>query len=232
MKKAFVVLSLSLLLTGCGALVDLDTPKSAELKQEYSYYQKSVDNIRTTMKVTPEEADEIFLTMLDCGVSSEINFVSTKSSKDSSFSVWSAGTEYIVSLSGSSVDTVFIGKDQLYPENIHHNDLLDYNLVVKDVLNGTGDTVIGQYGYISIMGSQLEEMTADNLREFSEKVVAGTNYNWVSIIATDGNGICFSGSDVSFATYGKLNKDGSIAETIGTWTVAVTVITHIVRNKK
>ena len=37
------------------------------------------------------------------------------------------------------------------------------------------------------------------------------------IIVTGGNGICFPGSDPSFAEYGKLDEDGSILESVGTW---------------
>lgn len=114
-KRLFVLILLSLfLLSGCSSVfVDLDTPKSSDLKEKYSFYQKSVDNIRTNMKVTPEEADEIFIILCDCGVSEEINNVYGDS--DGKFSVWSSGDKYTVTLDGSVVDTVVSGKETLYP---------------------------------------------------------------------------------------------------------------------
>ena len=141
----------------------------------------------------------------------------TKNS-DGSFKVYASGTDYTVSIDGNAVSSVFLGKDQLYPEFIPHNDLMDYELTVKDVLNGSGDTVIGQCAYIRASAKELEEMTADHLREFAENRVEGSGYNWVSIIVTGGNGICFPGSDISFAEYGKLDEDGSLLEGVGTWT--------------
>lgn len=220
MKKIIVFLFASLLvvsMTACGALVDLDTPKSADLKTEYVYYEKSVSNIRNTMEVSPEESDEIFLILLDCGVEDEINYVYVKSADDGTYSAWSAGKEYVVALDGATVSSVYFGKDQLFPENFHHNDLLDFEPLVEDVLNGTGDTVLGQYAYITLTDDQLKEMTAENLKEFADIVVDGSGYNWVSIKTYSGNGICFSGSDVSMAIYGKLDKDGSVVETQGLW---------------
>ena len=140
----------------------------------------------------------------------------TKNS-DGSFKVYASGTDYTVSMDGNTVSSVFLGEDQLYPEFIPHNDLMDYELTVKDVLNGSGDTVIGQCAYIRVSANELEEMTADHLREFAESRVEGSGYSWVSIIVTGGNGICFPGSDPAFAEYGKLDEDGSLLESVGTW---------------
>lgn len=213
---AAVAIAVSLSAVGCGGS-PAASQKSSELSAAYEYYEKSADNIQKYMDVTADQADDIFVILQSCGVEDVVNII-TKNG-DGTFATWSAGTEYTVSLKDGAVDTVYLDEDQIYPKNIHHNDLMDYELIEKDVMNGSGDTVIGQYAYISITASQLEEMTAENLREFAESRVAGSSYNWVSIIATDGNGICFASSDTSFATYGKLNKDGSIAETIGTWTL-------------
>jgi hypothetical protein len=114
-RKLFAItLAAALLLSGCGSVfVDLDTPKSSELKEEYDFYQKSVDNIRTTMKVTPEEADEIFIILCNSGVSDEMNYVTDNN--DGTFSVWSSGDKYIVTLDGAVVDTIVSGKKTLYP---------------------------------------------------------------------------------------------------------------------
>lgn len=118
MKKIFVLLAaglLSLSVTACGALVDLDTPKSSELKEEYSYYQSSADNIRAATHVTPEEADEIFIALVANGVDADINNVYATAGTDNSYSMWSAGTEYVVTLDGAVVNTISLHGSVIYP---------------------------------------------------------------------------------------------------------------------
>lgn len=216
MKKRLLslVAALALLLSACGG-----SPSSAmseELSAKYDFYEKSAENIKNGFGVSADDADQVFLALVECGISSEMGYI-TKNS-DGSFKVYASGTDYTVSMDGNAVSAVFLGEDQLYPEFIPHNDLMDYDLTVKDVLNGSGDTVIGQYAYIRPSATELEEMTADHLREFAEKRVEGSGYNWVSIIVTGGNGICFPGSDTSIAIYGKLDQEGSVEESIGFWT--------------
>ena len=215
MKKRilYLVAVLALLLSACGG-----SPGSAmaeELSAKYDFYEKSAENIKKGFDVSLDDADQVFLALVDCGISSEMGYI-TKNS-DGSFKVYASGTDYTVSMDGNTVSSVFLGEDQLYPEFIPHNDLMDYELTVKDVLNGSGDTVIGQCAYIRVSANELEEMTADHLREFAESRVEGSGYNWVSIIVTGGNGICFPGSDPAFAEYGKLDEDGSLLESVGTW---------------
>ena len=215
MKKRilYLVAVLALLLSACGG-----SPGSAmaeELSAKYDFYEKSAENIKKGFDVSLDDADQVFLALVDCGISSEMGYI-TKNS-DGSFKVYASGTDYTVSMDGNTVSSVFLGEDQLYPEFIPHNDLMDYELTVKDVLNGSGDTVIGQCAYIRVSANELEEMTADHLREFAESRVEGSGYSWVSIIVTGGNGICFPGSDPAFAEYGKLDEDGSILKSVGTW---------------
>ena len=107
---------LSLSMTACGVFVDLDTPKSSELKEEYSYYQSSVDNIRNTTHVEPEQADDIFILLVENGVDADINNVYATAGKENSYSMWSAGKEYVVTLDNSVVDTISIGGSVIYPE--------------------------------------------------------------------------------------------------------------------
>ena len=215
MKKSILslVAVLALLLSACGG-----SPSSAmaeELSAKYDFYEKSAENIKKGFDVSADDADQVFLALVDSGITSEMGYI-TKNS-DGSFKVYASGTDYTVSMDGNAVSAVFLGEDQLYPEFIPHNDLMDYDLTVKDVMNGAGDAVIGQCAYIRPSATELEEMTADHLREFAEKRVDGSGYNWVSIIVTGGNGICFPGSDPSFAEYGKLDEDGSLLESVGTW---------------
>lgn len=117
MKKKFIVLflSLTLLFNGCGNTAA--SKKSSELSGKYDFYQESVKNIQKNMDVDPNQADEIFLTLIDCGVSELINYVIKNN--DNTFSVWSSGKEYSVTLSDGVVSTVFtndfLKEVQLYP---------------------------------------------------------------------------------------------------------------------
>lgn len=216
MKKhiLFLVAALALLLSACGG--SPASEMAEELAAKYDFYEKSAENIKKGFDVSADDADQVFLALVESGVSSEMGYISKNS--DGSFKVYASGTDYTVTMDGNAVSAVFLDEDQLYPEFIPHNDLMDHELIVKDVMNGTGDTVIGQYAYILPTAKELEEMTADHLREFAEQRVEGSGYNWVSIIATGGNGICFPGSNTAYAEYGKLDEDGSLLESVGTWT--------------
>ena len=135
MKKRILslVAVLALLLSACGG-----SPGSAmaeELSGKYDFYEKSAENIKKGFDVSADDADQIFLALVECGISSEMGYI-TKNS-DGSFKVYASGTDYTVSIDGNAVSSVFLGKDQLYPEFIPHNDLMDYELTVKDVLNGS-----------------------------------------------------------------------------------------------
>lgn len=225
MKKLFVLLAASMLaasLSACGgALVDLDTPKSEELSAQYDFYSDSMNDIRGSMGITPEQADEVFIALTASGLDGKVTKIAEQKNPDSPyFQVWQGGTSYDVYLQDGAVEKIMQGKDTLYPEFHKHNVLMDYDLIVEDVKNGTGDSVIGQRAYISITKAALEEITEENYKEFAETVVKDSGYNWVSIICNDDTGICFAGSNYSVGTYGKLDKEGVIVEGSGTITLA------------
>lgn len=207
---------LALSLAGCGGgLVDLDTPKSEELSAQYDYYADSMNTIRADMKITPEQADEVFIILVSCGLDEKITSIYENGGV---YTVNFGGDSLDVTLNGGAVDTVQQGQDTLYPEFSKHNVLMDYDLIVKDVKSGSGD-VIGEYAYIRIMKKQLEEITEENYKEFAESVVKDSGYNWVAILCDDGTGICFPGSMYYVADYGKQDADGSISEIYGTITL-------------
>lgn len=207
---------LALSLAGCGGgLVDLDTPKSEELSAQYDYYADSMNTIRADMKITPEQADEVFIILVSCGLDEKITSIYENGGV---YTVNFGDDSLDVTLNGGAVDTVQQGQDTLYPEFSKHNVLMDYDLIVKDVKSGSGN-VIGEYAYIRIMKKQLEEITEENYKEFAESVVKDSGYNWVSILCDDGTGICFPGSMYYVADYGKQDADGSILESYGTITL-------------
>lgn len=216
MKKVLSLIVASVLavsLAGCGdVLVDLDTPKAEELSGQYDFYPDSMNTIRADMGVTPEQADEIFIVLVSCGLDEKITSIFENSGV---YTVNFGGNSLDVTLTDGVVETVCSGRDTLYPEFSKHNILMDYDLIVKDVKSGAGEK-IGEYAYIRVMKSQLEEITEENYKEFAETVVQDSGYNWIAIICDDGTGICFPGSMYYAAQYGKQDSDGSILEEYGT----------------
>lgn len=216
MKKLVSLLiaaGLAVSLAGCGgALVDLNTPKSEELSAQYDYYSDSMNTIRGQMSITPEQADEVFIALVSCGLDGKI---STVSESGGVFKVrWGTNTLEVTMNDDGTVSEISDGKDVLYPDFKQYNFLLDYDVKTADVKSGSGD-VIGQRAYISIIKSKLQEVTADNFADFAETVVKDSGYNWFTIKCDDGTGIVFDGSDVTLPVYGALDDDGRISDTIG-----------------
>lgn len=119
-KTVFIVLLFCfLLLTGCGG--SPSSEKSAELSEKYDYYAKSISQLRTIKDSTPDQLDDIFLILVDCGMDSEITAVNEKIGSDSpAYNVWSDGTDYTVILDSENVvQTVTVpnwfSTKQLYP---------------------------------------------------------------------------------------------------------------------
>lgn len=218
MKKVLSLVlaaALAASLSACGALVDLDTPKSEELTAQYDFYPDAMNTIRADMKITPEQADEVFIILTSCGLDGKITNISESKG---AYTVYYGGSSLDVVLSDGAVETVYSGRDMLYPEYHKHNVLMDYDLTVKDVKTGSGDK-IGEYAYIRITKAQLQSITEENYKEFVETVVKDSGYNWVAILCDDGTGICFPGSMYYVGTYGKQDTDGSILEDYGAITL-------------
>ena len=164
MKKVLSLVlaaALAASLSACGgALVDLDTPKSEELTAQYDFYPDAMNTIRADMKITPEQADEVFIVLTSCGLDGKITSISESKG---AYTVYYGGSSLDVTLSDGAVETVYSGRDMLYPEYHKHNVLMDYDLTVKDVKTGSGDK-IGEYAYIRITaattGLQFSVMTA------------------------------------------------------------------------
>lgn len=115
MKRILLLLSvlLCLSLCSCGVFVDTNTPKSAELSKEYDFYENSVASIRGACNVSPEEADEIFIILVNnCGVDKEI---SVSSFVNAPYSVKYGSKTLSMTLDNNIVSTVSDGDKQLYP---------------------------------------------------------------------------------------------------------------------
>lgn len=204
---------LSLSLAGCGdVLVDLDTPKSEELTAQYDFYPDSMNTIRAEMQIAPEQADEVFIALVSCGLDGKI---STVSESGGAYKVrWGANSLEVTMNDDGTVAEIGDGKDVLYPEYKQYNFLLDCDVKTEDVKSGSGD-VIGQRAYISVLKSQLSDLTAENFAEFSETVVKDSGYNYFTIKCDDGTGIVFTGCNVVLIDYGFLDDDMMASDIVG-----------------
>lgn len=96
------------------------------------------------------------------------------------------------------------------------NPLMNADVQVGDVMNGTKTEKIGEWAEIRISKEVLKNVTQEQYAEFCESVVKDSGYNWFTITCEDGTGIQFAGSVYIVATYGKLDNEGCITETTGT----------------
>lgn len=116
------------------------------------------------------------------------------------------------------------GRDssQLNDNNIASTDskisnvLLSKKIQTTDVMNGLGDTVIGQRAYIEVTNDEMTSLTLDQFQEFANTVVKNYDGNYFSIIATDsGKAIFFPGSDITIIQYGIVDDHGMLDDVIG-----------------
>lgn len=73
LKKFIILISLTLFLTGCSKNQNISFNKN--LKQNYNFYEYSVTKIMDSMDISIEQADEIFLTLIDLGLDDKINTI-------------------------------------------------------------------------------------------------------------------------------------------------------------
>ena len=128
MKKLFSLIlaaGLILSLAACGAVVDYDTPKSEELSAAYDFYTDSQRSLASGMAITPEQADEVFIVLVSCGMDSKVSNVTRKQGDDGHCTVntVTSFTAYDVYYTDGIVDRVEKGGKELYPEM--YNILLD-----------------------------------------------------------------------------------------------------------
>ncbi len=91
------------------------------------------------------------------------------------------------------------------------NVLMEATIHKAPVMNGSGDSAIGEYAYIELEKDELVAVSQDEFKEFVDEVVRDSGYNYVTIISTDtGEAIFFPGSISELAQFGILNADGML----------------------
>lgn len=104
MKRVLSLLlaaGLALSLCVCGdVLVDLDTPKSGELSAQYDFYPDSMNTIRADMQIRPEQADDVFIALVSCGLDGKTSTLSADDWKDVIRQCAAAGCRHIQFIGG------------------------------------------------------------------------------------------------------------------------------------
>ena len=111
----FLAAGLVLSLAACGAVVDYDTPKSEELSAAYDFYRDSQSSLASGMAITPEQADDVFLVLVSCGMDSKVSGVTRKQGDDGHCTISSGFSTYDVYYTNGVVDRVDKGGETLYP---------------------------------------------------------------------------------------------------------------------
>lgn len=99
--------------------------------------------------------------------------------------------------------------------NISDNPLMNLKVQTGNVMNGMGDTVLGERAFSRMDKEDIRNITSEQYTEFVDKKIKDSGYNWYSIIFTDGTGIQWAGSDPGNAVYGKMDLEGCVTEPEG-----------------
>lgn len=168
MKRILLLLSvlLCLSLCSCGMFVDTDTPKSAELSKEYAYYENSVASIRGACNVSPEEADNIFITLVnDCGVDKEI---SVSSFVNAPYSVKYGSKTLSMTLDNNIVSTVSDGDKQLYPTTPVSTESVTTNTETETAAESEAETTVPHRTDSDIVGVSDKDISGIDINYFSD----------------------------------------------------------------
>lgn len=217
MKKiSFLAVATAVMLTlnACSGGGVNTSDLSENLKAEYEFYEDSIGTIKSTMGLSQEEADSVFTILVtECGVDEKTQYV-FKGKGDNVYTVWAGLLQLEVTLKGNAVDTVMQGTEQIYPA-VHKNPLTQAKVKTADVMNGFGTDKIGERAYIEIGKEDLQNVTQEDFKEFADTVVKDSGYNYFTVICDDGTGVFFGGSGIIIVSYGKLNDEGMLEETVG-----------------
>lgn len=119
MKKVFALVVLTattIIINACS--VGINTSYLSEnLKAEYEFYEDSIDNIKNTMGLSQEDADNVFTVLVtECGVDEKIQSVNKHGlNNEGVFDVWSGWQHLTVTIKDNTVEKVIQDTEQLYP---------------------------------------------------------------------------------------------------------------------
>lgn len=119
-------------------------------------------------------------------------------------------------------DSSIASSDNISTEETENNSeskddfLSDAEIIENDVLNGTGDTVLGKSGYIEASGYDISYGETADFERLCDKIdTLKDKYMWFTIDFCDGTGIVFTGCDILMPIYGELDETKALTKTIG-----------------
>ena len=83
-----------------------DRPKHAELSEQYDFYADSQSALSSGMAITPEQADEVFIVLVSCGMEAKVTNVTRKAGDDGHCQVSAGLYVYDVYYTDGVVDRV------------------------------------------------------------------------------------------------------------------------------
>lgn len=111
----YFLVAVGMILTLAGCLEDIHTPKYDVLSEQYDYYEDSRDSLASGMGITREQADEVFLVLVSCGIDTRISDVSRKAGDDGHCKVSSGIYLFDVYYMDGVVKRVEKDGEELYP---------------------------------------------------------------------------------------------------------------------
>ena len=180
MKKIFALslcFVLCFTLSSCGSMtVDLNTPKSSELKAEYDFYADSMNKIRVDMGITPEQADEVFIALVSIGMDSKITTIIKKYGSDNTYSVsWTGALSRDVEMLDGAVKEIRNGAEILYPSELAtktvNNAAMENAVALIENLSADssrGDYEAAQSAYDTLSKSMQKEIPETLIKKLSD----------------------------------------------------------------
>ena len=155
MKKAVFSICLLVVVFFCGCS-DYNTPKSSELSGQYDFYQSTIQSLCNDMKITPEQADEVFLVLVNCGLNEKTtNIFERKYNDEPFYEVWYGGNSLSVYLNNAVIEKVIKSDKAVYPESLVEAERLAEEEAAAEVTELAKNVAI-------VMDSQLIEIVKNS----------------------------------------------------------------------
>lgn len=147
--------------------------KSDELKEKYNFYEKTVKEIIKQMKVTQEQADEIFIILVDCGLNQEPTYIiGSNDSYTVDFGKIGEGvTNLYVKTEKGVVTEVKDGLTIVYPTELTDDYIINNVTSLIESLNAGSsrtDYETAQTSFDKLTGSQQKKIPEDLVAKLKE----------------------------------------------------------------
>lgn len=100
---------------------------------------------------------------------------------------------------------------------VAENPLYAAEVKTGDVMSGIGNNKIGEYAWIEMSKDAMLALSQEEMVSYAKDVISARkgSYNWFTIVMDDGTGLVFHNCFYPVFSYGVLDADGSLSETLG-----------------